>query len=84
MDKRRVKSRAYIVSDSIISPLGRDTETNMREIMHYNSGVKRVDDSSLYSSPFMAARIEQEMNYYDSQSFPDDATILERGRKASS
>ena len=78
MDKRRVKSRAYIISDSIISPLGRDTETNMREIMHYNSGVKRVDDSSLYSSPFMAARIEQEMNYNDSHSFPDEATILER------
>ena len=78
MDKRRVKNRAYIVSDSIISPLGRDTESNMRELMLFNSGVKSVDDNTIYGSPFMAARIEKESNGCSENLFPQDVTMLEK------
>ena len=47
MDKGRVKNRAYIVSDSILSPLGLGTDENMRRVSLYQSGVTEIDDKSL-------------------------------------
>ncbi|MDD4058344.1 MAG: beta-ketoacyl synthase N-terminal-like domain-containing protein [Bacteroidales bacterium] len=78
MDKRRVNNRAFVISDSIISPLGRDTETNMRELMLFHSGVKRVDEKSLYSSPFMGAKIEKDSFLNIEIDIPNDATLLEK------
>ena len=78
MDKGRVKNRAYIVSDSILSPLGLGTDENMRRVSLYQSGVTEIDDKSLYSSPFMAARITDDSNALNVDGIPDDATILEK------
>ena len=78
MDKGRVKNRAYIVSDSILSPLGLGTDENMRRVSLYQSGVTEIDDKSLYSSPFMAARIIDDSNALNVDGIPDDATILEK------
>lgn len=78
MDKGRVKYRAYMVSDSIISPLGRDTESNMREIMLFHSGVEKIEDTSLYSLPFMGAKIKDDPERGFEENFPSEATLLEK------
>ncbi|MEZ7874525.1 MAG: beta-ketoacyl synthase N-terminal-like domain-containing protein [Bacteroidales bacterium] len=78
MDKGRVKKRAYIVSDSILSPLGLGTDENMRRVSLYQTGVTMVDDKSLFSAPFMAARITDDSSSLNISGLPDNASILER------
>jgi len=53
-------NKVYIASDSIFSPLGMDTEENMRAIEEYKSGITLIDDTSLYYKPMYGARISGE------------------------
>ena len=78
MDKGRVERRAYIISDSIISPLGVGTEENMKRVMQYESGVKKIDDKTLFSNPFMAARIVDNSAIEKLENIPSDFTLLEK------
>ena len=50
----------YLTAGTIISSLGFDTAENMDCIRRYRSGIARGDDPSLFVSPFMAARIDEE------------------------
>lgn len=50
----------YITAGTIISSLGFSTEENMSRIRAYRSGISRIEDSSLFESPFIAARIDEE------------------------
>lgn len=50
----------YITAGTIISSLGFGTEENMARIHAYHSGIARIDDNSLFDSPFMGARIDED------------------------
>lgn len=50
----------YLTAGTIISSLGFDTAENMDCIRRYRSGIAPVDEPSLFVSPFMAARIDEE------------------------
>lgn len=50
----------YITAGSIISSLGFGTEENFSRIRASRSGIARVEDATLFDSPFMAARIDKE------------------------
>ena len=49
---------SYITAGSIISSLGFGTEENFSRIREYRSGIARVEDTALFDTPFMAARID--------------------------
>ena len=49
---------SYITAGSIISSLGFGTEENFSHIRGYHSGIKRVENTSLFDTPFMAACID--------------------------
>ena len=49
---------SYITAGSIISSLGFGTEENFSRIRKYRSGIARVEDTALFDTPFMAARID--------------------------
>lgn len=48
----------YIVADSIISSLGFTTRQNLEAMLNYQSGITQVTDETLFSLPFLAARIQ--------------------------
>ena len=50
--------KIYATADNIISSLGFTTQENMRNIRQYQSGIRRIDDTSLFHEPFMGARID--------------------------
>lgn len=50
----------YITAGSIISSLGFGTEENFSRIRACRSGIAQVEDATLFDSPFMAARIDEE------------------------
>ena len=54
--EHRVNS--YITAGSIISSLGFGTEENFSRIREFRSGIARVEDTALFDTPFMAARID--------------------------
>lgn len=49
---------SYITAGSIISSLGFGTEENFSHIRGYHSGIKRVENTALFDTPFMAACID--------------------------
>lgn len=49
---------SYITAGSIISSLGFGTEENFSRIREYRSGIVRVENTTLFDTPFMAARID--------------------------
>lgn len=64
-------NKIYVASYSIFSPIGLDTEENMRSITDYKSGIKLVEDTSVFCKPMYAAKI------YGEHTDPD-FSILER------
>lgn len=50
--------KIYVAGDHIISALGFNTAENMEAVLRYESGIKQVDDTDLFESPFQAARID--------------------------
>lgn len=50
----------YITAGSIISSLGFGTKENFSHIRACRSGIARVEDATLFDSPFMAGRIDEE------------------------
>lgn len=50
--------KIYATADNIISSLGFTTQENMRNIRQYQSGIRRIDDTSLFIEPFTGARID--------------------------
>lgn len=50
----------YVVADNIVSPLGRTTEENFRNICRGESGIQLHDDPALSATPFYAARLAEE------------------------
>lgn len=49
----------YVTAGSIISSLGFGTEENFSHIRACRSGIARVEDATLFDSPFMAGRIDE-------------------------
>lgn len=48
----------YITAGSITSSLGVGTQENMSRIREYRSGIRRIEDTTLFNTPFMAARLD--------------------------
>ncbi len=63
----------YWVADQMISALGFGTDQNAAQILAYQSGVVRHNDSAICDEPFMAGRIDWEKIYSNSA-----LTTLER------
>jgi hypothetical protein len=49
-------NRVYVASYSIYSPIGLDTEENMKAITDYKSGIKLVEDTSLFCQSMYASK----------------------------
>ncbi|MEA5005748.1 MAG: beta-ketoacyl synthase N-terminal-like domain-containing protein [Rikenellaceae bacterium] len=64
-------NKVYVASYSIFSPIGMDTEENMKAITDYKSGITLVEDTSLFCKPMYAAKITGEYTN-------PDISILER------
>jgi len=77
--KRIKKKRVYVAGDSIYSPLGFSTEENMDSLLSYKTGIKLIEDSSLYNKPFYSSRILNDN--YDVDFSPEEEikySILEK------
>jgi len=64
-------NKVYVASYSVFSPIGLDTEENMKAITDYKSAIRLVDDVSIFCKPMYAAKIYGE--HTDS-----DFSVLER------
>ncbi len=52
--------KVYLASDNIISPLGFSSEENIEHIRSNQTGIKKVNDSTIWSEPFFGAVIEND------------------------
>ncbi|MDD3034203.1 MAG: beta-ketoacyl synthase N-terminal-like domain-containing protein [Bacteroidales bacterium] len=65
-------NRVYVASYSIYSPIGLDTEENMKAITDYKSGIRLVEDTSLFCHPMYASKI------FGEHTDPDLSTLERR------
>ncbi len=52
--------KVYLVSDNIISPLGFSTEENIQKLRANQTGIKEVNDPTIWSEPFYGAVIDND------------------------
>ncbi len=52
--------KIYVTADHIISPLGLDTDENVRAVMSGKTGIRTVDEQNIYPEPFCAALIDRQ------------------------
>jgi len=50
--------KVYLVDDNIISPIGFSTEENIKNLRLNQTGIKKVEDSEIWSEPFFGAVID--------------------------
>jgi len=76
----------YIVADNILSPLGVTTTENFEQLKNGVSGIKKVDDKALASSPVYAATFvnrhlfdfdEQKYTFFEQLLISSISTVLE-------
>ena len=72
----QVKRPVYIGADHTISSLGEGTDANFRKIRNYESGLRKVSDSSLFHEDFLAGRIDRDL--IEADSLTDEFTFLEK------
>lgn len=65
-------NKVYVASYSLFSPIGLDTEENMKAITDYKSGIKSVEDASLFCKPMYASKI------FGEHTDPDFSTLERR------
>jgi len=53
--------KVYFVADTIISPLGFSSEENIEKIRKNQTGIKEINDTTIWSEPFFGAVIENEL-----------------------
>jgi len=72
--------KVYIISDNIISPLGFSTEENINNLRLNQTGIKRVDDDTIWSTPFFGAVVNNDTLFkaWDAVSKDAEYTKLEK------
>ena len=56
-----MSQQVYIIGDNIISPLGQTSEENYQRVVRRETGITRIEDPALSSTPFYGARICEAM-----------------------
>ncbi|AGY53878.1 3-oxoacyl-[acyl-carrier-protein] synthase, KASII [Bacteroidales bacterium CF] len=69
---RKGVNKVFVASYSLSSPLGLDTEENMKAITDYKSGIKLVEEASLFCKPMYASKI------FGEHTDPDLSTLERR------
>ncbi len=58
---KRLNSKVYIAAHNIISSLGFSSKENFAQLKEKHSGVKKVNDKSIWAEPFMASQINTDL-----------------------
>ncbi|UII28852.1 hypothetical protein LVD15_10615 [Fulvivirga maritima] len=51
--------KIYSIADNITSPLGITTADNFEACVNNESGIKTIEDTALYPTPFLGGLIEE-------------------------
>lgn len=52
--------KVYLVSDNIISPIGFTTKENVQNLRANQTGIKKIEDSTIWSEPFFGAVVNSD------------------------
>jgi len=50
--------KVYLISDNIVSPMGFSTEENLEQLRLNQTGIKKVEDESIWPEPFFGAVVD--------------------------